>query len=125
MADDVKYLFNSNLLYPKHSLAYEDTLEVEPLTLEATNIRPSSRSFIGSPQWEFQIVGHGDTVYLTSYDWALVENTPENLVLLAEYARLNAQREEVLRQVSDAFNQIKKIPVYVSPDNQGNEHESA
>lgn len=102
----MKYLYNYKYLYPI-GLAQED---VEELTLECYDIQPMGRrNIVGGSQWEFKVMGRGDQVFRTSYDWALVENTPENVALIAEFEEIHLQRAELQTKASAIFKRVRRF----------------
>jgi len=101
----MKYLYNYQYLYPVGK-GQED---VKELTLECYDIEPTNRNIIGGSQWEFKVVGRGDQMFRTSYDWALVENTPENLALITEFEEIHRQREVLQTKASAVHANIKRF----------------
>jgi hypothetical protein len=101
----VRYLYNYQYLYP----VGKEQEDVKELTLECYDIQPARANMIGGRQWTFKIVGRGDQLFLTSYDWALVENTPENLALVAEFEAINRQRNQLESKASVAFKKIRRF----------------
>jgi hypothetical protein len=101
----VKYLYNYKYLYP----AGQPQEDVKELTLECYDIQPINPNLIGGSQWKFKVVGRGDQKFITSYNWALVEDTPENLALIAEFEEIHRQREALQTKASEVFNRIKRF----------------
>ncbi len=102
----MKYLYNYKYLYPVGA-EQEDVVE---LTLECYDIRPMDRrNLVGAAQWEFKVVGRGDQLFRTSYDWALVENTPENLALIAEFEEIHRQRAVLQTKATEVFNRVRRF----------------
>jgi len=101
----VKYLYNYQYLYPVGK-GQED---VKELTLECYDIKPANPNLIGGSQWSFKVVGRGDQLFHTSYDWALVENTPENLALIAEFEGIHRQRSALQTKASEVFSRVKRF----------------
>lgn len=102
----MKYLYNYKYLYPIGL----DQENVKELTLECYDIQPAGRdNIVGKSRWEFKVVGRGDQIFRTSYDWSLVENTPENLALIAEFEEIHRQREELQAKASAVFGRVRRF----------------
>jgi hypothetical protein len=110
----VKYLYNYKHLYP----VGEGQEDVKELTLECYDIEPANRNLIGGSQWEFKVVGRGDQLFRTSYDWALVEDTAETFALIAEYEELHRQRTVLLWKAVEVFGRVKR---FATTTKEGNE----
>jgi hypothetical protein len=99
-----RYLYNYEFLYPVGG----GREEVSPMTLEAINIeRLSNRNIVGGKQWRFQVVGRGDQWFKTSYNWTLVEASPENLAQFEKLEQLRLRIQELQQEANKAFQQIK------------------
>lgn len=99
---DKIFLFDSNNLY-QDSLHPE---KVVPLQLECYDVRYAGRNFVGTSTIEFKIVGRGDTVYKTSYPWALVLKTEENLRAVERRNSLRARADLAERRACEAQGQL-------------------
>lgn len=98
------YLFDSDNLYQKGL----DPVVVEPLTLLCHNVTPAGANLLGGQQWEFQIVGR-DEWYRTSYAWALLLNTEENLKLVRERNQLRVNADMARKRADLAHKKIVTI----------------
>jgi|ERR1700682_4424612 len=99
----MKYLYNCKYLYP----VGKEQEDVKELTLECYDIQADARpNIVGTTSWEFKIVGRGNQVFRTSYEWALVVNTPENLALIAEFEEIHRQRDSLQINASAVFKRI-------------------
>ena len=101
----MKYLYNYKYLYPVG--AGQEV--VEELTLECYDIKPTNPNFLGSSQLLFKVVGRGDQVFSTSYDWALVENTPENLLLIAEFEDIHRERADLQKKATKLYKRVRRF----------------
>lgn len=103
------YLFNSDRLYPLTSERSFENVEVKRLTLVCHNVQEAGRNHItGSNSWKFQVVGKPDW-YVTSYDWALVLNTEENLKLVQTYNQLRDQCESLKKWANSVHAQVLNV----------------
>jgi len=100
------YLFDSDLLYTPNSLTPE---KVERLTLECYDVHYSGTNMVGTSNIRFKIRGRGDTIYQTSYNWALLLNTPENRKAIAHRNSLRHKCEEAERGARRAHAQVIKF----------------
>jgi len=105
----MKYLYNYKYLYPVGK-AQED---VKELTLECYDIQPANRNIISGSQWSFKVVGRGSQVFHTSYSWALIENTPENLTTIEEFEEIHRQQDALQTKASRIYSKIKRFAVSV------------
>lgn len=92
------YLYNYENLYPKYGAdrtRLGHPMNVQPMTFECHRVRrqTSPNGITGTRGWEFMLVNdpNGEVWYVTSYDWALVLKTDENL---AQYAKWSALKRE-------------------------------
>jgi hypothetical protein len=99
----MKYLYNYRYLYP----VGKQLEEVQELTLECYDVTPTFPNLIGASSWDFKVVGRGDQLFHTSYDWSLVENTPENLEIIAEFKVKQIMRDALQDQASKVFKRIR------------------
>lgn len=101
----MEYLFASDRLYPVYCPQTEgshDPILVCPDSLICYDVKPiGNNNFMGASTWEFSVRGRTGR-YRTHYAWALVQNTPENL--------LNLQRMRIAqREVEAARNKVKRL----------------
>lgn len=100
-----KYLYNYKFLYPIGA----PQEEVDELTLECHSIESAGRDFIGGESWKFKVVGRGDQWFCTSYHWALVENTQENLDRIMRFEAIQEKRRVLQKTASALYNKWKTI----------------
>ena len=96
------YLFDSDSLYKVGGGL--DPEPVQPMTLECYEVTHVGRNFLGGQNIQFKIKDRGDTLYESSYAWALVLNTPENLEAVKPRAKLRVARDKATKaaKVADA-----------------------
>jgi hypothetical protein len=111
-----RYIYNDCHLFPNEGKMFPEagelpsSIDVDPMTLECINVKPAgNNNFMNADTWYFQIVGHGDRWYHTHYDWALVENTPENVALAWQFHEIHRKRDELQRHASTVFKQIRNL----------------
>lgn len=101
----MKFLYNFDTLFPEN----KSPENVVPLTLECYDVRPAGRTIVGTNSWTFKVVGRGDEVFSTSYDWSLVEASPENLAIVHEVKELHKQAGVLQNKASSLFAKVKII----------------
>lgn len=105
----MEYLFSSSNLYSVGGGL--DPAVVVPDTLVCYDVKQVHKpNFIGTLTWEFKVKGHGDTLYKTHYEWALVENTPENLQKLKALNDQQALVRRAIRERNRLSELIAKAP---------------
>lgn len=103
----MEYLFADDTLY-SHGMMHQT---VEPDTLVCYDVRYDKGGLrAGSEFWTFKIKGRGDTVYFTTYDWALVVHTPENVLVLQKYRTADMLAAEAVQERNKLFAQLVKAP---------------
>lgn len=104
------YLFRGPHLFANDENFLDKSEEPEPMTLRCINVTPKgNNNFMGASRWDFQIEGRGDRWYHTYYEWALVEDTPENIELDARITRMREQQEILQRQITLLGRQITDV----------------
>jgi|SRR5476649_506128 len=106
------FLYDYRYLYPR-DLADRKILghpiSVEPMCLECYNVR-REENVNGISQkcgWEFQLVDDPKGVwYRTSYDWALVLKTDENLAQYQQWCKAVVRRDEMARMAETEYKRI-------------------
>lgn len=104
------YLFRGPHLFPAPNNPFEGVEELKGKTFRCTTVvAVGNDNFMGANTWDFQIEGRGDKWYGTHYNWALVEDTPENRALVEEFELIHKQRRQLQRDANAIFDQIKTI----------------
>lgn len=101
---NLTFLFDSDSLYLADGGLEPET--VEPMTLECYEVKHAGRNFLGGNQIEFKIKGRGEILYRTSYTWALVLNTPENLKAVEHRNNLRRVRNDAAAAANAAHDRV-------------------
>lgn len=101
------YRFDSDKMYPRDVSGFQP-IDVVPLQVKCHNVKPGRTDLVGNGTWEFQVVGK-DEWYVTSYAWALILDTPENLELVRLRNLLIADRKAVERKIKAQQAQILTV----------------
>ena len=109
----MEYIFASNRLYPvdrELDTSVHGGILVDKDVLICYEVEPvGSNNFMGASTWQFKVRGHGDVLYKTHYDWALVENTPENVVRLKALRDTRRRIEEIEREAKRQFKLVANV----------------
>lgn len=100
------YLFDSDSLYTAGSLEPET---VEPLTLECYDVVYAGRNFLGGKSIQFRIKGRDNKLYESSYAWAFVLNTPENVKAVKQRNKLFAAANKAKDAALTADTKVEKF----------------
>jgi hypothetical protein len=101
------YLFDSDSLYLVGGGLTPEV--VEPMTLECYEVELVGRNFLGGQRIQFKIKGRDDTLYESSYAWAFVLNTPENLEAVKHRTKLMAARDKAKKAATVADAKVIKF----------------
>ena len=118
------YIFSSDRLYPKSikkshpnavlpgKLTWHEHggCLVVPDVLQCYDVEyDGEENFMNATTWTFKIVGYGDTIFETHYEWALVRDTPENRTALKAWREAQATVEREKRKAHALFKCIQNV----------------
>jgi hypothetical protein len=102
------YLYNYDKLYYKQPINPSfGHRKVESMTLRCHNVTKVGGNFVGGTTYDFQLVGGDGTWFRTNYDWALVEDTPENLAQYEKWKNMQREWMEIQRRASTEHDKIR------------------
>lgn len=107
----MEYLFASDRLYPVDRSGDDigGGFLVERDTLVCYDVKDvGNGNFMGASTWEFSVQGR-EGRFRTHYDWALVENTPENIRNLQAMRSAQNTVEDWQRRVSRLAKHVVKV----------------
>lgn len=108
----MEYIFASDRLYPvDRSLATDPgggTLVIPDTLICYDVVDVGTGNFMGASTWEFSVRGR-EGRFRTHYAWALVKDTPENVVCLREMRAAQACAEEARIRARSLALRVKNV----------------
>jgi hypothetical protein len=118
-----EYLFNSDRIYPRLPSGgpapgnllwhkYGGCIVKSGSLICYDVVQVIENNLVGGNTWDFKVRGYEGITFRTNYDWALVENTGENIALLRNWREA---RKDVERADARASSYWKRLVTVSAP----------